>query len=97
MLNIAVFAPMPIARVSTATAAKPGFFSSWRQAKRIWILDFGFWILDSQAQWTTKLEPLIGVTGHRIDSRSASDKEQEPRMDPARRRRNRGRTTDGHG
>src|SRR5216117_589624 len=32
MLNIAVFAPMPSASVSTATAVKPGFFSSWRKA-----------------------------------------------------------------
>src|SRR6266480_6835163 len=31
-LKIAVFAPMPSARVSTATAVKPGFFSSWRKA-----------------------------------------------------------------
>ena len=33
-LKIAVFAPIPSARVSTATAVKPGFFSSWRKAKR---------------------------------------------------------------
>ena len=32
MLNKAVFAPMPSASVSTATAVKPGFFSSWRKA-----------------------------------------------------------------
>src|SRR3989441_8583545 len=31
-LKIAVFAPMPSASVSTATAVKPGFFSSWRKA-----------------------------------------------------------------
>src|SRR6266516_5095860 len=31
-LNIAVLAPMPSASVSTATAVKPGFFSSWRKA-----------------------------------------------------------------
>src|SRR5437879_6344542 len=31
-LKIAVFAPIPSARVSTAMAVKPGFFSSWRQA-----------------------------------------------------------------
>src|SRR6266542_3486078 len=31
-LNMAVFAPMPRARVNTATAVKPGFFSSWRKA-----------------------------------------------------------------
>src|SRR6266540_3381616 len=31
-LKIAVFAPMPSASVSTATAVKPGFFSSWRMA-----------------------------------------------------------------
>src|SRR6266446_10581358 len=31
---MAVFAPMPNARVSTATAVKPGFFSNWRKAKR---------------------------------------------------------------
>ena len=31
-LNMAVFAPMPSASVSTATAVKPGFFSSWRKA-----------------------------------------------------------------
>src|SRR5437867_7362407 len=31
-LKIAVLAPMPRARVSTATAVKPGFFSSWRKA-----------------------------------------------------------------
>src|SRR2546430_175526 len=31
-LKIAVFAPMPSASVSTATAAKPGFFRSWRKA-----------------------------------------------------------------
>src|SRR2546426_11249182 len=31
-LKMAVFAPMPIASVSTATAVKPGFFSSWRKA-----------------------------------------------------------------
>src|SRR5881227_1422950 len=30
--KMAVFAPMPSARVSTATAVKPGFFSSWRKA-----------------------------------------------------------------
>src|SRR5438552_13519865 len=29
---MAVFAPMPSARVSTATAVKPGFFSNWRKA-----------------------------------------------------------------
>src|SRR5205807_9694090 len=34
MLKIAVFAPMPNASVSTATAVKPGFFSNWRKAKR---------------------------------------------------------------
>src|SRR5467141_3501962 len=33
-LKIAVFAPMPRASVSTATAVKPGFFNSWRKAKR---------------------------------------------------------------
>src|SRR5881392_913164 len=33
-LKIAVFAPMPSASVSTATAVKPGFFSNWRRAKR---------------------------------------------------------------
>src|SRR5438477_4866704 len=31
-LNMALFAPMPSASVSTATAVKPGFFSSWRKA-----------------------------------------------------------------
>src|SRR5437667_12662059 len=31
-LKIAVCAPMPSASVSTATAVKPGFFSSWRKA-----------------------------------------------------------------
>src|SRR5439155_25845787 len=31
-IKIAVFAPMPSASVSTATAVKPGFFSSWRKA-----------------------------------------------------------------
>src|SRR5258707_12143743 len=31
---MAVFAPMPSASVSTATAVKPGFFSNWRKAKR---------------------------------------------------------------
>src|SRR5439155_27157227 len=31
-LKIAVFAPIPSASVSTATAVKPGFFSSWRKA-----------------------------------------------------------------
>src|SRR2546425_11345478 len=31
-LKIAVLAPIPSASVSTATAAKPGFFSSWRKA-----------------------------------------------------------------
>src|SRR5437879_2521359 len=31
-LNTAVFAPIPSASVSTATAVKPGFFSSWRKA-----------------------------------------------------------------
>src|SRR5437667_8792358 len=31
-LKMAVFAPMPSANVSTATAVKPGFFSSWRKA-----------------------------------------------------------------
>src|SRR2546425_4106411 len=30
--KIAVFAPMPSASVSTATAVKPGFFSNWRKA-----------------------------------------------------------------
>src|SRR6266700_2530230 len=29
---MAVLAPIPSARVSTATAVKPGFFSSWRKA-----------------------------------------------------------------
>src|SRR5436305_4406644 len=33
-LKMAVFAPMPSASVSTATAVKPGFFSNWRRAKR---------------------------------------------------------------
>ena len=31
-LKMAVFAPMPSASVSTATAVKQGFFSSWRRA-----------------------------------------------------------------
>src|SRR6266478_7481538 len=31
-LKMAVFAPMPRASVSTATAVKPGFFSNWRKA-----------------------------------------------------------------
>src|SRR5207302_6555505 len=31
-LKIAVLAPMPSASVSTATAVKPGFLSSWRKA-----------------------------------------------------------------
>src|SRR4030095_2773719 len=31
-LKIAVVAPMPSARVSTATAVKPGFFRNWRKA-----------------------------------------------------------------
>src|SRR6266705_850732 len=31
-LKMAVFAPMPRASVSTDTAVKPGFFSSWRKA-----------------------------------------------------------------
>jgi hypothetical protein len=31
-LKMAVFAPMPSASVSTATAVKPGFFTSWRKA-----------------------------------------------------------------
>src|SRR5207302_7143708 len=31
-LKIAVFAPIPSASVSTATAVKPGFFNSWRNA-----------------------------------------------------------------
>ncbi len=30
--EIEVVAPMPIARVSTATAVKPGYFSTWRRA-----------------------------------------------------------------
>ena len=30
-LKMAVFAPMPSASVSTATAVKPGFFSNWRK------------------------------------------------------------------
>src|SRR2546427_5508646 len=30
--KLAVFAPMPSASVSTATAVKPGFFRSWRRA-----------------------------------------------------------------
>jgi hypothetical protein len=29
-----MFAPMPSASVSTATAVKPGFFSNWRKANR---------------------------------------------------------------
>src|SRR5437867_4694094 len=33
-LIIAVFAPIPSASVSTATAVKPGFFSSWWKAKQ---------------------------------------------------------------
>ena len=33
-LNNAVFAPMPSASVSMATAVKPGFLSNWRKAKR---------------------------------------------------------------
>jgi hypothetical protein len=32
--NMAVLAPMPRARVRTATAAKPGFLRSWRRPKR---------------------------------------------------------------
>ena len=31
-LKMDVFAPMPSASVSTATAVKPGFFSDWRMA-----------------------------------------------------------------
>ena len=30
--EMAVFAPMPSASVSTATAVKPGFFNNWRKA-----------------------------------------------------------------
>src|SRR5437867_4757623 len=36
---MAVFAPMPSAKVSTATAVKPGFFKSWRKAKRRSFID----------------------------------------------------------
>src|SRR5213076_2709881 len=32
MLKTATLTPMPSASVSTATAVKPGFFSSWRKA-----------------------------------------------------------------
>jgi len=32
ILNTAVFAPMPGANMSTATAVKPEFFNSWRTA-----------------------------------------------------------------
>src|SRR5271169_3366606 len=34
-LKIAVFAPMPMASVSTATTANPGFFASMRQPYRM--------------------------------------------------------------
>src|SRR3989475_10336363 len=34
-LKIPVFAPIPSASVSTATAVKPGFFTSWRKANLI--------------------------------------------------------------
>src|SRR5947207_8502202 len=47
-LKMAVFAPMPSASVSTATAVKPGFFSNWRKAnfksfitQRLHRIDFG--------------------------------------------------------
>src|SRR5436190_20562724 len=44
-LNMAVFAPMPRASVSTATAVNPGFFSSWRKANlRSFITQCLHWI-----------------------------------------------------
>src|SRR6266568_3367128 len=48
MERTVVVAPMPSASVSTATAVKPGFFSSWRKAnfrsfisQRLHRIDFG--------------------------------------------------------
>src|SRR5437868_15542380 len=46
-LKIAVFMPMPSARVNTASRVKPGDLRSWRIAKRrsvIGIFDLRFWI-----------------------------------------------------
>src|SRR2546427_11331343 len=47
MANSARFAPMPSASVSTATAVKPGFFSSWRMAnlKSFIFSFFDYWSL----------------------------------------------------
>src|SRR6266545_1716220 len=44
-LNSAVLAPMPSASVITATAVKPGFFSSWRKAERRTVMVRGQWSL----------------------------------------------------
>src|SRR5712671_5827125 len=42
-VKIAVFAPMPSASVSTATAVNPGFFSNWRKANlRSFIFGFPY-------------------------------------------------------
>src|SRR5436190_23413256 len=44
-LNTAVLPPIPSASVSTATAVKPGFFSSWRKANlRSFITQCLHWI-----------------------------------------------------
>src|SRR2546429_6541377 len=42
-LKMAVFAPMPSASVSTATAVKPGFFSNWRKANLRSFMARGQW------------------------------------------------------
>ena len=41
-LKMAVFAPMPSASASAATAVNPGLFSSWRKANLGSFIDFGF-------------------------------------------------------
>jgi hypothetical protein len=40
-LKIAVFAPMPIARASSAAIVKLGDFQSWRNAKRSSVMEAG--------------------------------------------------------
>src|SRR5436190_18205737 len=59
-LKIAVFMPIPSARVSTASRVKPGDLRSWRIAKRrsvIGICGFGFRFLRSQTELESPASP----------------------------------------
>src|SRR5881397_1528031 len=79
---MAVFAPMPSASVSTATAVKPGFFSNWRMANlRSFIsIRFGLrWRRQSQGLFCLSNQPCEELCSVRSHSVACKDGVRAPR------------------